>query len=207
MLSSDCSQIGTGSSNTPRSATESRLCGFSAQSGEIAPRSSTHSRRAQIVIEHWRVHYDTIGPHSSLGYRPPSGIGFTAIVDFSLLLHAVRGRGDSATIRLSGAQTARSKAALLHHSPKSITRPRGRQAARRRHRNQLSRIRLRKTLLPAAGSGKAGIISRRQHDHHCAAHPTDWPHLIGPTNTLLPSLFFSAEILRNLDTVADVDCP
>jgi hypothetical protein len=36
MLSSDRSQIGTGSSNSPRSATESRLCGFSARSGGIA---------------------------------------------------------------------------------------------------------------------------------------------------------------------------
>jgi hypothetical protein len=36
VLSSECSQIGTGSSNSPRSATESCLCGFSARSGEIA---------------------------------------------------------------------------------------------------------------------------------------------------------------------------
>jgi hypothetical protein len=36
MLSSDCSRIGTGSSNSPRSATESRLYGFSARIGEIA---------------------------------------------------------------------------------------------------------------------------------------------------------------------------
>ena len=36
MLSSDCSQIGTSSSNSARSVTESGLCGFSAQSGEIA---------------------------------------------------------------------------------------------------------------------------------------------------------------------------
>jgi hypothetical protein len=36
MLSSDCSQIGTGSSNSPRSANESGLCGFSSRSGEIA---------------------------------------------------------------------------------------------------------------------------------------------------------------------------
>jgi hypothetical protein len=36
MLSSECSQIGTGSSNSPRSASESRFCGCSAQIGEIA---------------------------------------------------------------------------------------------------------------------------------------------------------------------------
>jgi hypothetical protein len=36
MLSSDSLETGTGSSNSPRSANESRLCGFSARSGEIA---------------------------------------------------------------------------------------------------------------------------------------------------------------------------
>jgi transposase InsO family protein len=29
-------------------------------------------KEAQIVIERWRVHYNTIRPHSSLGYRPPA---------------------------------------------------------------------------------------------------------------------------------------
>ena len=27
---------------------------------------------AQILIEQWRVHYNTVRPHSSLGYRPPA---------------------------------------------------------------------------------------------------------------------------------------
>ena len=27
---------------------------------------------AQIVIEGWRCHYNTIRPHSSLGYQPPA---------------------------------------------------------------------------------------------------------------------------------------
>lgn len=27
---------------------------------------------AQIVIEHWRKHYNTKRPHSALGYRPPA---------------------------------------------------------------------------------------------------------------------------------------
>jgi hypothetical protein len=36
MLSSDCSEIGTGSSNSPRSAKASGLYGFSARSGRIA---------------------------------------------------------------------------------------------------------------------------------------------------------------------------
>ena len=25
-----------------------------------------------MVIEQWRVHYNTVRPHSSLGYRPPA---------------------------------------------------------------------------------------------------------------------------------------
>jgi putative transposase len=29
-------------------------------------------KEAQIVIEQWRVHYNTWRPHSSLGYRPPA---------------------------------------------------------------------------------------------------------------------------------------
>jgi putative transposase len=29
-------------------------------------------REAQVVIEKWRVHYNTQRPHSSLGYRPPA---------------------------------------------------------------------------------------------------------------------------------------
>ena len=27
---------------------------------------------AQILIEKWRIHYNTVRPHSSLGYRPPA---------------------------------------------------------------------------------------------------------------------------------------
>jgi len=27
---------------------------------------------AQVLIERWRKHYNTIRPHSSLGYRPPA---------------------------------------------------------------------------------------------------------------------------------------
>ena len=29
-------------------------------------------KEAMIVIEQWRKHYNTIRPHSSLGYRPPA---------------------------------------------------------------------------------------------------------------------------------------
>ncbi|MFK9780935.1 transposase, partial [Escherichia coli] len=27
---------------------------------------------AQVLIERWRLHYNAIRPHSSLGYRPPA---------------------------------------------------------------------------------------------------------------------------------------
>ena len=27
---------------------------------------------AQVVIEAWRINYNTVRPHSSLGYRPPA---------------------------------------------------------------------------------------------------------------------------------------
>ncbi|CUW39529.1 putative Integrase, catalytic region (fragment) [Magnetospirillum sp. XM-1] len=27
---------------------------------------------ARIIIEHWRRHYNTVRPHSSLGWRPPA---------------------------------------------------------------------------------------------------------------------------------------
>lgn len=29
-------------------------------------------REAQIIIEQWRHHYNTLRPHSALGYRPPA---------------------------------------------------------------------------------------------------------------------------------------
>ena len=29
-------------------------------------------REAQVLVERWRKHYNTVRPHSSLGYRPPA---------------------------------------------------------------------------------------------------------------------------------------
>jgi putative transposase len=29
-------------------------------------------REAQVLIEAWRRHYNTVRPHSALGYRPPA---------------------------------------------------------------------------------------------------------------------------------------
>ena len=33
-------------------------------------------KEAQIVIEQWRNHYNTVRPHSALGYRPPAPESF-----------------------------------------------------------------------------------------------------------------------------------
>jgi putative transposase len=34
-------------------------------------------KEAQVMIERWRVHYNTKRPHSSLGYKPPAPETFT----------------------------------------------------------------------------------------------------------------------------------
>ena len=31
-------------------------------------------KEAQVLIERWRRHYNTVRPHSSLGYRPPAPV-------------------------------------------------------------------------------------------------------------------------------------
>ncbi|MFP3380435.1 transposase, partial [Bacillus sp. SIMBA_069] len=31
-------------------------------------------REAQVIIEDWRIHYNTERPHSSLGYKPPAPV-------------------------------------------------------------------------------------------------------------------------------------
>jgi len=35
-------------------------------------------REAQVVIEKWRIHYNTKRPHSALGYRPPAPLTIAA---------------------------------------------------------------------------------------------------------------------------------
>lgn len=32
---------------------------------------------AKVLIKHWRIEYNTVRPHSSLGYRPPARESFT----------------------------------------------------------------------------------------------------------------------------------
>jgi hypothetical protein len=35
---------------------------------------------AAAVIGHWRSHYNTARPHSSLGYRPPAPLAFSPVL-------------------------------------------------------------------------------------------------------------------------------
>jgi transposase InsO family protein len=37
-------------------------------------------KEAQIVIEQWRVEYNTRRPHSALGYRPPVPAAYSPLV-------------------------------------------------------------------------------------------------------------------------------
>jgi putative transposase len=40
---------------------------------ELLDREVFHSlREAQVLVEAWRRHYNTVRPHSALGYRPPA---------------------------------------------------------------------------------------------------------------------------------------
>jgi len=39
----------------------------------------TTLREAEILIERWRRHYNTLRPHSALGYRPPAPKSFVPI--------------------------------------------------------------------------------------------------------------------------------
>ncbi len=34
---------------------------------------------AKVLIEQWRVHYNTVRPHSALGYRPPAPLTFSTV--------------------------------------------------------------------------------------------------------------------------------
>ena len=61
---------------------------------------------AKVLIEAWRRHYNTVRPHSSLGYRPPApGNGLTAICRPPVPLRSI---ADSYTDRaISGASLLR----------------------------------------------------------------------------------------------------
>ena len=38
-------------------------------------------KEAQVVIEQWRKHYNTIRPHSALNYRPPAPLTFAPLAN------------------------------------------------------------------------------------------------------------------------------
>jgi|SRR5579871_1484132 len=42
------------------------------QAGDPRRRDLLHAKEAQIIVERWRRHYNTIRPHASLGYQPPA---------------------------------------------------------------------------------------------------------------------------------------
>ena len=37
-------------------------------------------KEAKVLIEQWRQHYNTVRPHSSLGYQPPAPQAFNPFV-------------------------------------------------------------------------------------------------------------------------------
>lgn len=43
-------------------------------------------KEAQIIIEQWRKHYNTVRPHSALGYRPPAPESIV-VMDQRLVMH------------------------------------------------------------------------------------------------------------------------
>ena len=53
-------------------------------------------REAQIVIESWRRHYNTIRPHASLGYKPPAPEVFMPAFAWRRGCLAARGSGAAA---------------------------------------------------------------------------------------------------------------
>jgi putative transposase len=53
-------------------------------------------REAQIVIESWRHHYNTIRPHASIGYKPPAPEVF--VPAFAACLAALRRPAPPATL-------------------------------------------------------------------------------------------------------------
>jgi len=54
---------------TPRSDRPSRCRGPATNA--VALQFNT-LLEAKVLIEQWRTHYNTVRPHSSLGYRPPA---------------------------------------------------------------------------------------------------------------------------------------
>ena len=54
-------------------------------------------KEAKVLIERWRHHYNTIRPHSSLGYRPPAPE--TVLPATHVPAYAIKGFGRNAKPR------------------------------------------------------------------------------------------------------------
>ena len=48
---------------------------------------------AQVLVERWRRHYNTVRPHSSLGYRPPAPEAVLPLPPFSATLRGLAAAG------------------------------------------------------------------------------------------------------------------
>jgi hypothetical protein len=46
-------------------------------------------KEAQVLIEHWRSHYNTLRPHSALGYQPPAPSSLIQSISTKLHDHAI----------------------------------------------------------------------------------------------------------------------
>ena len=58
-------------------------CGDECLNGEIF----YSLKEAQVVIEQWRVQYNTVRPHSALGYRPPAPGAYRVCVKTAFASH------------------------------------------------------------------------------------------------------------------------
>ena len=81
-------------------------------------------KEAKVLIERWRHHYNTIRPHSSLGYRPPAPETILSYVQnhlqkgFDRVAECTRGHGWRVDIRYRSAGHAQPPSGgLLHHLP------------------------------------------------------------------------------------------
>jgi hypothetical protein len=62
-------------------------------------------REAQIVIESWQLHVDTIRPHESLGYKPPApGVCVPAFAAWPAALRPIGFAGHAPTIATANSE-------------------------------------------------------------------------------------------------------
>ena len=59
-------------------------------------------KEAQVILEHWRHHYNHIRPHTSLGYRPPAPIAYMDKGSFAYAPEPLSMRTDQQPIHSTG---------------------------------------------------------------------------------------------------------